>query len=391
MNILYVLGRGYPHGYPPYKPITFKCVEVKSPIEVFSKSYPNFDNSNKLVPRIFGCVSFVHVHAQNQGKFDPRAIRCVFVGYSSTQKGETSLMENKDRDLFLLELSFSPLFNLSLNPVQVMSLESPNPHVVLIQELECIQGGRHAFLTSCKPKSPNQPSENEVTPVSDPIFENSLAPLDSHEHDLPIAIRKGKSPVGCKWVFKVKYKVDGSLEKYKARLVAKATLKHMGWIIKRPLHRFAKAMTTMGYKQSQGKKSSKMSVGKEFEIKDLGKLKYFLGIEVAYSKITELQKKVKMWLWTKEMYQRLVRGLIYLSHTRLDIAYIVGVGISFKKGTKLTLEAYTDVDYVGLVVNRRSTSGYCTFVGRNLVTWRSKKQTMVARSSVKSEFRANGT
>ena len=119
----------------------------------------------------------------------------------------------------------------------------------------------------------------------------------------------------------------------------------------------------------------------------------------------------------KEMYQRLVRGLIYLSHTRLDIAYIVGVvsqfmhnlkkihlqvvhrilhylksspgkGILFKKGTKLTLEAYTDVDYVGLVVNRRSTSGYCTFVGRNLVTWRSKKQTMVARSSVKSEFRA---
>ena len=46
-------------------------------------------------------------------------------------------------------------------------------------------------MTSCKPKSPNQPSENEVTPVSDPIFENSLAPLDSHEHDLPIAIRKG--------------------------------------------------------------------------------------------------------------------------------------------------------------------------------------------------------
>ena len=53
----------------------------------------------------------------------------------------------------------------------------------------------------------------------------------------PVDLPRGKSPVGCKWVFKVKYKVDGSLEKYKARLVAKATLKHMRWIIKRPLHR----------------------------------------------------------------------------------------------------------------------------------------------------------
>ena len=50
-----------------------------------------------------------------------------------------------------------------------------------------------------------------------------------------------------------------------------------------------------------------------------------------------------------------------------------GKGILFKKGTKRTLEAYTDADYVDLVVNKRSTSGYCTFVGGNLVTWRSKK------------------
>ena len=40
------------------------------------------------------------------------------------------------------------------------------------------------------------------------------------------------------------------------------------------------------------------------------------------------------------------------------------------------------------MTDRRSTSGYCTFVGGNLVTWRSKKQNVVARSSAEAEFRA---
>ena len=39
-------------------------------------------------------------------------------------------------------------------------------------------------------------------------------------------------------------------------------------------------------------------------------------------------------------------------------------------------------------MNRRSTTGYCTFVEGNLVTWRSKKQAVVARSSAEAEFRA---
>ena len=64
-----------------------------------------------------------------------------------------------------------------------------------------------------------------------------------------------------------------------------------------------------------------------------------------------------------------------------------GKGILFKKNNTLTLEAYTDVDYAGSLVDRRSTIGYCTFPRGNLVTWKSKKQNVVARSSAKSEFR----
>ena len=48
---------------------------------------PTYSPSTRLVPKIFGCASFVHVHAYARGKLDPRAIKCVFIGYSSTQKG----------------------------------------------------------------------------------------------------------------------------------------------------------------------------------------------------------------------------------------------------------------------------------------------------------------
>ena len=89
----------------------------------------------------------------------------------------------------------------------------------------------------------------------------------------------------------------------------------------------------------------------------------------------------------KERFQRLVGKLIYLAHTRPDIAYAVSVvsqfmhnlkethlqavnrilhylkaspgkGILFKKGEGLILEAYMDADYAGSLVDRRSTTGY---------------------------------
>ncbi|KAL6344327.1 hypothetical protein AAG906_037905 [Vitis piasezkii] len=49
---------------------------------------------------------------------------------------------------------------------------------------------------------------------------------------------------------------------------------------------------------------------------------------------------------------------------------------------------YTDVDWVGSPIDHRSTFGYWSYVWGNLVTWRSKKQTVVARSSTEAEFKA---
>lgn len=116
------------------------------------------------------------------------------------------------------------------------------------------------------------------------------------------------------------------------------------------------------------------------------------------------------------MYQRLVGRLIYLAHTRPDVAYAVGVvsqfmhepqedhmeaalrivrylkgtvgyGVLLRKMEDLEIEGYTDADWGSNPVDYRSTAGYFTFVGGNLVTWRSKKQKVVSLSSAEAEFR----
>ena len=62
-------------------------------------------------------------------------------------------------------------------------------------------------------------------------------------------------------------------------------------------------------------------------------------------------------------------------------------GILFKKNDHLDLLAYTNVDWAEDREDKRSTSGYFTLVGGNLVTWKSKKQKVVVLSSAEAEFR----
>lgn len=119
-------------------------------------------------------------------------------------------------------------------------------------------------------------------------------------------------------------------------------------------------------------------------------------------------------------YRRLVGKLQYLTVTRPDIVYAVNVlsqftsspkhshmvavervlrylkctpgqGILLRKEGPLELEAYCDADWAGCPLTRRSCSGYFMSLGGSPVSWRTKKQSVVAKSSAEAEYRAMAT
>jgi hypothetical protein len=83
----------------------------------------------------------------------------------------------------------------------------------------------------------------------------------------------------------------------------------------------------------------------------------------------------------REPHLALIKRILRYVNDTLSASLHIGTGPVDK------LIAYSDADWVGCPDSHRSTSGFCVFLGDNLISWSSKRQTTVSRSSAEAEYR----
>eukprot|EP00253_Pinus_taeda_P016365 PITA_16365 len=232
-----------------------------------------------------------------------------------------------------------------------------------------------------------------------------------------------RSVVGSRWIYTIKYATDDSVEKYKAKFVAKGY-----------------ARNNISKQGNRGRGSSRLigdckkNLATKFDMKDLGRMHYLLGLEVSQQKgeiflgqgryateileifrmedcrpmatpmITNLKKidASKDKDVDPTLYRQLIGSLTYLVNTRLDICYAVNTlsqfmvepkevhwaatkhilrylqgtinyGLLYTKGKDIRLSGFTDADWAGSSVDRKSTFGYCFNIGSGMTSCCSRK------------------
>ncbi|XP_073153957.1 uncharacterized protein [Henckelia pumila] len=257
-----------------------------------------------------------------------------------------------------------------------------------------------------------------------------------------------QSFIGTRWVFRNKLNEEGTVVRNKARLVAHGYRQEEGIDYDEtyaPVARLEAIRIFLAY-------ASFKNFKEKFEMSMMGELNFFIGLQVrqmdsgtfiSQTKYTkELIKKFGMENCTvtttpmgasikldkdKEgisvdatMYRGLIGSLLYLTASRPDIVFAVclcarfqsnpkqshfiagkrilrylkgtqNVGLWYAKHNSFNLVGYSDADYAGYKLDRKSTSGSCQFLGDRLISWFSKKQTSIATSTTEAEYLAAGS
>ncbi|GKD51418.1 putative RNA-directed DNA polymerase [Tanacetum coccineum] len=343
---------------------------------------------------------------------------------------------------------------------------------------------------SCEPKSFKEAilDKNWIEAMN-----NKMEALFRNKTWVLVDLAPNRKTIGCKWLWKIKYKSTGEIKRYKARLAAKGfsqrdgidyeenfspvmkmvTVRcvislsvHNNWpffqldvnnaFLYGDLHEDVYMDLPLGYYDPSETKVCKL-VKSLYGLKQAPRqwnekltsvlnengfvrsikciilcfvnsiatngfvilvLLVYRGCQVAYEQNLSLSHeetdKDKR-LINITAYQKLVCKLIYLSVTRPDISYDVhclsqhmhaplkshffaglrvlrylkqspGLRVQVCHGNKLSLHAYSDADWAKCLLTRKSVSGFCVYFCGNQVSWKSKKQTTISRSSTEAEY-----
>ncbi|GJX74288.1 zinc finger, CCHC-type containing protein [Tanacetum coccineum] len=209
--------------------------------------------------------------------------------------------------------------------------------------------------------------------------------------DLP----SGSKPLGCKWIFKIKLKVDGTIKRFKARLVIQGFKQKSGIdyfdtyapVVRISTIRLLIVMTSIHNLIIHQMDVKKAFLNGELDKEDMGEANITFGIRIKHesNRITISQSHYIEKAVSQFEYSRVIGCLMYaMTCKRPDIAFAVGKLSRYT--SNLVLEGYTDASWISNTEDNSSTSDWVFLLGGGAISWASKKQTCITGSTIKYEF-----
>nr|GFB57965.1 hypothetical protein [Tanacetum cinerariifolium] len=220
-------------------------------------------------------------------------------------------------------------------------------------------------------------------------------------------------------------------------------IKHSSSRSRKEIYCLCRSMRMISYLVQQTKtcNSFEKLMKDKFQMSSMGELTFFLGLQVKKKEdgifinqdkyVAEILKKFGLTegksastpIDTKKpllkdpdgedvdvhIYRSMISSLMYLTSSRLDIMFAVcacaravkrifrylkgkpHLGLWYPKDSPFDLVAYSDSDYAGVSLDRKSTTRGCQFLGSRLISWQCKKQTVIATSSTEAEYVAGAS
>ena len=234
-----------------------RAIDEMTPYEVWNGVKPKVEHL-----RVFGCDAYAHIPKDERGKFDAKARKCIFMGYSRETKGYRLYDPIRQKILHSRDVRFNEEKKIDYEDDKEADENRrvvPDETRRVILDLPCepdqesldVTDDKAAELTVRKSTRErnqtkfygvershlsfqNEPvSYEEATISSDnskwiKAMESEMKSLnDSDVWDI-VPLPSGKKAVGSKWVYKIKTGADGTIERYKARLVAQGFTQQYG-------------------------------------------------------------------------------------------------------------------------------------------------------------------
>ncbi|KAL0323926.1 UNVERIFIED_CONTAM: Retrovirus-related Pol polyprotein from transposon TNT 1-94 [Sesamum calycinum] len=202
-----------------------KAVQNMTPIEAWSGKKPSAKHL-----RVFDSICYVHIPTEKRHKLEEKTEKGIFLGYSTQSKGYR-IYNLKTKKLIIsrdVEFDEDAMWNWDEEKVERQSVMIPKETPPQQQQEEGTEQAEMERRSQQAPGSPRRPPPSEEIEEETPPRRTKLSVIymkhatsSCWNQRILKPLPKDKEVIGVKWIYKTKLNADGSIQKHKARLIAK--------------------------------------------------------------------------------------------------------------------------------------------------------------------------